>query len=423
MTPPDGAAARIAARLDALARGPLGVAVSGGGDSMALAAVAAEWGRARGVRVEAATVDHRLRPESADEAAWTAAACARLGVRHETLVWQAPPARGNLPAQAREARYALLGGWAARRGLAAVALAHTLDDQAETVLMRLARGSGVDGLSGMAERIERRGMLWLRPALAERRAALRGILRARGQDWIEDPTNRDPAFARVRARHALEALAPLGLDAVGLAAAATRLRAQREVLEDAARALAARALRVGPAGEARIDRAAYAEARADTRYRLLAATLAWLGGGRRPRQAALERADAAILAAAPGVTLHGCMILPAPARLPGLALVCREPRVLTAPVPAPGPWEGWSAPGAPADAMIGPLGAEGLRALEAARRRGEWTAPEDWSRLPRPARLAAPALWRAGRLAAAPGAGHAAAGAEGWRLSRAPLAL
>lgn len=395
--------------------------MSGGGDSAALLEAAADWARASGRRIEAATVDHRLRPEAAAEARAVAARCAVLGVPHEILVWSDPPAHGgNLSARAREARLGLLAEWAARRDLAAVALGHTLDDQAETVLMRLARGSAADGLSGMAAARRARGTLWLRPMLGLRREALRDMLRARGLGWIDDPTNDDPDYDRVRARRALATLATLGLDAEGIAATADRLRGQREVLEDAAAALAAKARRWGAAGEARIDRAAYAAARADTRYRLLAATLAVFSGpGFRPRQAALEAADAAIRQGGPGRALRSCLILPAG----DAAVICREPKALPPPVPAGQVWAGrWRAEGAPADAVLGALGEDGLAALKAAAAEG-WRPPEGWRAAPRAARMGAPALRRGGSLLAVSGANYGLDAQDMRRLRISDLAL
>ena len=149
MTVPPRFADAVAAVMARAPAGPVGVAVSGGSDSTALLALVRAWAEAEGRSVLAVTVDHRLRPESAGEAGVVAELCARLGVGHATRVWADAPGRGNLQASARAARQHLIGAWAREAGLAAVALGHTLDDQAETVLLRLARGSGVDGLAAM----------------------------------------------------------------------------------------------------------------------------------------------------------------------------------------------------------------------------------------------------------------------------------
>ncbi|MGB3147286.1 MAG: tRNA lysidine(34) synthetase TilS, partial [Paracoccaceae bacterium] len=188
----------------------LGVAVSGGGDSMALLHLLADWRKAGGPELLAVTVDHGLRPEAAAEAGFVADHCLGLGIAHETLCWTGWDGRGNLPDQARRARYRLIVGWARRHGLARVALGHTLDDQAETVLMRLLRGSGVDGLSAMADCRVEAGIAFCRPLLSVQRQDLRHYLTARSVPWLEDPTNDDPDYDRVKARQALATLAGLG---------------------------------------------------------------------------------------------------------------------------------------------------------------------------------------------------------------------
>jgi tRNA(Ile)-lysidine synthase len=388
---------------EALARlappGPLGVALSGGGDSMALLAAAA----ARGGPLRAACVDHGLRHGSAEEAALAARRAAALGVATDVLRWSGWDRRGNLQAAARTARYGLLAGWAARHGLAAVALGHTRDDQAETVLLRLLRGSGVDGLSGMAPATRRDGVLWLRPMLTIGRDALRLALSARGLAWIDDPSNDDAAFDRVRARRALAALRDLGIAAEDLAATAGRMARARAALEAQTATLARAAVRVDALGAARLERSALRDAPDEIALRLLAAVLAEVTGAPlRPRLAALE----ALLAAARagglgrGRTLHGAV-----AADDGEAVsICREPAAATAAADVD-PWDGrWRilsrAPGS-----VGALGAAGERALASARRAG-WRPAAAWTAGPRAARLASPALWRDGALVCAPLAGY-----------------
>jgi tRNA(Ile)-lysidine synthase len=398
--------AAVEAALDRLApEGPLGVAVSGGSDSTALLLMAADWARAAGRRLEAATVDHRLRPESAAEAARVARLCAREGIAHETLVWASSPGRGNLQAEARAARHRLLGAWAHRRGLAAVALGHTLDDQAETVLLRLARGSGVDGLSGMAAAARLAGALWLRPMLSQRRRALRDWLTQRGIGWLEDPANEDPRFDRVKARRALAALAPLGITAEGVAETARRLALQRRVLEAAMAPLAAGARRWGAVGEVRIDVACLLAAAGDTAFRLLADTLQRLSGGpHRPRQAMLERLVALLAEGRADGTLAGCRY-----RLAGGALVLwREAAAAAPPVPAEAGavWDGrWRLAAAWPDGTLGALGEAGLSALREAAREGRWEPPPAWAAAPPDLLPPLPAIRAGGRLAAVPHAG------------------
>lgn len=178
----------------------LGLAVSGGGDSVALLLLAHA---ALPGRIAVATVDHGLRPESADEAAMVAALCGRLGVPHETIA--VTLAAGNLQDRARTARYAALAGWCRRNGLWALATAHQRDDQAETLVMRLNRGSGLAGLAGVRARgvLDEADLLVLRPLLAWRRAELADIVAAAGVTAVSDPSNEDARFDRVRIRQAL----------------------------------------------------------------------------------------------------------------------------------------------------------------------------------------------------------------------------
>jgi tRNA(Ile)-lysidine synthase len=178
----------------------LAVAVSGGPDSTALLLLA--HGALPG-RVEAATVDHGLRPESAEEAAGVAALCARLGLAHETLKVDVAP--GNVQAEARAARYAAMAAWIERRGLAALATAHHADDQAETLLMRLNRASGVAGLAGARGRgvVPGTAIPLLRPVLDWRRAELGAVVGQAGVETVQDPSNTNDRFDRVRIRKAL----------------------------------------------------------------------------------------------------------------------------------------------------------------------------------------------------------------------------
>lgn len=178
----------------------MGLAVSGGPDSLALLLLATA---ALPGHVEAATIDHGLRPESAAEAAMVEGVCADLGVPHETIA--VTVARGNLQDRARAARYAALGEWCGRRGLAALATGHQRDDQAETLLMRLNRGSGFAGLAGVRARgrvpVSDRPLL--RPLLGWSRTELADVVATSGLEPGRDPSNEDEQFDRVRVRRAL----------------------------------------------------------------------------------------------------------------------------------------------------------------------------------------------------------------------------
>lgn len=195
---------------------PIALAVSGGADSVAMLLLAAA---AFPGRVLAATVDHGLRPEAAEEAALVAELCTRLGVAHATQAPLAPIAGSSIQKQARKARYAALTAWAQAAGAAALLTAHHADDQAETLLMRLNRASGVAGLSGIRPARHEDDMLLLRPLLTWRRDDLRRIAEVAGVRWVEDPSNADPRHDRTRFRTLLAHQSLLDPDALARSAA------------------------------------------------------------------------------------------------------------------------------------------------------------------------------------------------------------
>ena len=226
----DGAG--FAAAVEALAGCPLrpderlAVAVSGGPDSLALLLLAHQ---AFAGRVSALTVDHGLRTEAAQEAASVAAQCARLGVEHATLRWDGAKPAANLQAAARAARYRLMGEWCAAQGIAWLATAHHADDQAETLLLRLARGAGLAGLTGIRpRRTVASGVELIRPLLGVRRDDLARLIADHGLGSVDDPSNRDDRFDRTRARALLAATE--WLDAERLAAVSSNLAAAEAAL-------------------------------------------------------------------------------------------------------------------------------------------------------------------------------------------------
>jgi tRNA(Ile)-lysidine synthase len=230
MIPAAEAVERFAANLDALAprEARIGIAVSGGPDSLALLLLAAA---ARPGIVEAATIDHGLRAESGEEAAMVASLCEKLGVLHRTMPadWSEPPA-ANIQAEARAMRYRLLNEWAIERGLAALATAHHADDQAETLLMRLARGAGVGGLGGTrARRALSEQVELIRPLLGWRKAELEQLVADAGLTPVDDPSNRDPRHDRSRIRQWLAASD--WADPARLAVSAAAIRDADEALD------------------------------------------------------------------------------------------------------------------------------------------------------------------------------------------------
>jgi tRNA(Ile)-lysidine synthase len=266
------------------------LAVSGGPDSTALLAMAAAWARRApaAARLAAATVDHGLRKESADEAAAVGALCARLGVAHRVLVWRGDKPTTHIQERARAARYALLGAHAREIGAPAIVTAHHLDDQAETALFRLLRGSGVGGLRAMAESVDLDGVALLRPLLGVAKRDLVAYCEAYGLAYVRDPANEDPRYARTRMRKLAQGLAAEGLDAPALA----RLARRAGQIEDAlARQTQAAALRLGLGAGSSCDASALLAEPTEIVQRLLVAAIAEVGG-RAPSRVGLGKVEA-----------------------------------------------------------------------------------------------------------------------------------
>ena len=388
------------------ARPQVAVAVSGGSDSLALALLADQWARAAGGEAVAVTVDHRLRPGSAVEAGRVGDWLVGHGIRHHILIWDGQKPAADLQAAARLARYRLLGEFCADAGILHLLLAHHREDQAETLLLRLGRGSGVDGLSAMAPSRPTRWGRVLRPLLDIPRARLRASLEAQGQDWIEDPSNANPVFARARLRALAPALAGEGLDAERLAATARRLGRVRLALEQAVAEAACRFVTLHPAGFARCQAEAFARLPEEVALRLLSRLVLAIGGGSYgPRLERLERLhDALVGGLRQGRTLGGCRLVPVGADL----LVCREPARVAPPVAlAPGRTVRWDdrfrvtlAAGAPPGLAVGALGQDGWRRL------GERTERGRLIPLPACVRFTLPALFGEDGVSAVPHLGY-----------------
>jgi tRNA(Ile)-lysidine synthase len=280
--------------LDALFRGldnlpGFVIAVSGGPDSTALLVLAVRWAKRlknkKRPRLITITIDHGLRREAAAEAAAVKRLARRLGVAHRTLHWRGAKPASGLQEAARIARYRLLAQEAARAGFAHVLTAHTLDDQAETVLFRLARGSGLGGLSGMAPVALIPGsggddrIFLLRPLLQLPKSRLIATLRAAGIAYSDDPSNRDPRFTRARLRELMPALAREGLDARGLSRLAARMRRAEAALEFAVGAAhAALAPPPWPShGPVALARTGFADLPPEVGLRLLGRVIAHIG--------------------------------------------------------------------------------------------------------------------------------------------------
>lgn len=353
LTPEQAVERLVSARFDR-APGTLGVAVSGGGDSLALLLAAAKFARSLNLPFRAATVDHGLRPEAACEARHVAQICADHGIEHQTLTLQLRDGP-NLQARAREARYDALRSWAQAHRVSPVLMGHTQDDVTESLVMRLRRGVGLEGLAEMPEAwTDTHNQDWARPFLQLSRARLRTYLWDAGIVPIEDPSNEDTRFERVEIRKALATLGwtdgALARSARHLARAAqsydTRLH---DVFFD---------LFTDQQGDLILDQnkaRLMAETEVDTLRRLLLAAIASIGKGPPPREAEQWRLIAFARApSSPGITLGGCRIL----REKTTLRICRELSACAAPVAVGHLWDGrWEiiGPDAP-DLMVGALG-------------------------------------------------------------------
>lgn len=229
----------------------LAVGVSGGPDSMALMLMLVRWRSIIGENapeIIVMSVDHGLRREATEEVKLVAGIARKFGLKYQGFTWSGLEAEGNVSANSRDARYDLMCGWCAHKQISHLLVAHTLDDQAETVLLRLARGSGVDGLSAMAVSRFWNATVIYRPLLNVKRSRLRQLLEQASCPYVEDPSNHDLKYDRVRLRQALAILEPLGISAEGLAETAGRLAQAREALDEMARQAIDQAVVVDDAG-------------------------------------------------------------------------------------------------------------------------------------------------------------------------------
>jgi tRNA(Ile)-lysidine synthase len=371
----------------------LAVAVSGGPDSMALALLADGWARARGGAVTGLVVDHGLRPESAREAAQACGWLGALGIAAHVLGWTGPKPAAGIQAAARTARLDLLTEACRTEGILHLLLAHQREDQAETVAIREAGGSGEAGLAGMAAIRELHGLRLLRPLLGVPRARLRATLLAAGQPWLEDPSNRATWFARGRLR------ADPGF--MGDCAWSRGLvHAQERTTMDAR--LAARLARIArpePLGFVAIAAEDWRALEPEVRAPLLGRLLATVGGRAYPvATAGLRRLAAGDLPAA--ATLGGCIIM----RRRDDLVICRETaRIRHRLTLAPGAaalWDGRFTVRhvrGPAPVTIAPLGRNGLESLDVSVRHRLRDA-----RLPVDAIRGLPAAWIERTLIACP---------------------
>ncbi len=399
------------------------VGVSGGADSMALSLLMADWAAATGARLRAVTVDHRLRAGSTAEADRVRRWLTARGIQHRVLAWQDRPASADVgQAAARAARLDLLCADAARTPGTALVLAHTAEDQAETVLLRLAKASGVDGLAGIAADTTRMApdgtpVRLLRPLLGIEKARLIATCQAAGQAWMDDPTNRNTRFARARLRAAKAALDREGLTVPGLVRVAERMADARAALEAVTAAALAEACAVSPFGAVTLGFGALRAHPREIRLRALDACLRAAGGGTWPAdRSALADLDRRLAAGQTvRATLAGCALVTVG---DWCVRIVREARGLPAPVRADGHsgvldgrFRLTGGAGADPDVMLAPLGS-GHR-----RRVGLEAIPDQVART-------LPCLWRDDSPVAVPATGGDPAGRDGWHMAfiaRGPL--
>lgn len=367
----------------------IGIAVSGGGDSIALLHLhAMQW--LPDAQISVATVNHGLRPEAAEECLFVAGECAKLGISHTTLQWVGWEGTGNLQAEARRARYALLAKWAHARGCDFVCLGHTLNDVAENFLIRLKRAAGLDGLAAMEARFERNNTWFTRPLLGHSRDDLRAFLSRHSLSWREDPSNEDQSYDRVKARKVIENLAPLGLGKEVLAGVSTHLLEAKRSLEVGRVDLMRRALRF-ELGDVLIDANVFDAATDEQRHHVISTILTWLGGTYYPpRASSVQKWSTSHQYGLPYM-LHGCAVVHSDHEI----RISREPNAIKNIVtPTNVVWDGrWKFDGPhSADLEVRVLGEQGLSEC------GGWRELS----LPRLSLLAAPAIWRGTELMASP---------------------
>ncbi len=348
----------------------LAVAVSGGGDSMALCRLADVWCRRQCATFYALSVDHGLRPDSAADAARVGAWMAEREITHHVLPWRGEKPVSAIQARARQARYRLMTDWARARGVKHLLLAHQMEDQAETFLLRLERGSGLDGLAAMAPVTRLGSVRLLRPLLGVPRARLRATLEGLGQDWLEDPSNDDLRFARNRLRALLPHLFPNPDPARLIARIAGKLGGLRRRLEQATAQAMAEIGQLHPAGYAYLAAQPLRRLPDEILRRVLASLVMRLGArAYAPRRRSLERACREIrrTEGTLSLTLGGCIF----SRRSAGILVCREMRSPPAPLEVQAGCHQWDGifriqidrmpGGAPAPVFLRRLGKEGWR--------------------------------------------------------------
>ncbi len=388
--------------------GRVAVAVSGGSDSMALALLAAAWGRNQGQRIVGLCVDHGLRPDSAPEADQVAGWLTSRKIENHILRWTGPFPATGIQSAAREARYALMTDFCREKGIGALLLGHQMEDQAETLLMRLSKGSGLDGLSAIRQSAGRGDIRLLRPLLKFERHRLRDFLIEVGQEWIEDPSNDNPKFTRTHLGPILKGLQKLpGTEPDALNRSAKRLGRAADALTQLTEDHFHKICRMSPFGFIELSDLDLRNCPEEIGLRLLSRSVSLVSGQEKPvKLSSLEKLYDRCLVQNSSIseTLSGCEIF----RVGEVWTICREAGREDLPENGIGSnrgflWDGRYQvtdlmPGLPVDKplKVRRIGADGWQYLKnAGLSRSEL-------KLPAKVRNTLPAIWSEDQLVAAP---------------------
>ena len=284
-----------------------GVAVSGGSDSVALLMLLAPWAHKNNKKIFVVTVDHGLRSAAADEALYVQRLCQKNNLQHEILKIESIVS-GNIQAWARDNRYQVISEWAHKNKIRSVFLGHTQDDQAETVLLRLGRGSGVDGLAAMQPESLRENIKWLRPLLNIQRNDLREFLKFENIAFVDDPSNDDMKFHRIKIRNFLANTNEFGLNAKRLTETASRMAQARDVLNQVAFEFAKENMLVTKIGSLTVDLSNFHKQLPETKFRVLSYAVKWVTGNHYGARA--KTLEKALIDSLDGKvrTFSGCML-------------------------------------------------------------------------------------------------------------------
>ena len=316
---------KIISNLANLKLNSCGIAVSGGSDSMALLHILTDWESAAKPNIYVASIDHGLRSESKSEIEFVKKICEKKRVEHVSLapVTQLSKAKGNLQDNARSARYELLEKWAISKNLQCILIGHTLDDQEENLLMRFLRGSGVDGLVSMEELVVRNEILWIRPLLKSRKEDLRNYLRNNNYSWIDDPSNFDDKYQRVKVRTLLQQLKSNNIIASNFAKTADHMQRASKLSKETAISSSKSLLSYNGVGQITFEGEKFSKLFEDTQYRILAGIISWFSGVfYKPRFSQLENIHRKIISDRnlAGATLGGTVFK----KKSGIVTVMRE---------------------------------------------------------------------------------------------------